>query len=53
MTRVEAYTPAADGKLQKKSLVLGLQDGAYAEILRGAEIDDELVTRVRVDAESK
>jgi len=53
VTRVEAYIPAADGKLQKTSLVLGLQDGAYAEILRGAEVDDELVTRVRAGAESK
>lgn len=52
VTRVEVYTPAAEGKLQKTSLVLGLQDGAYAEILRGAEVDDELVTRVRASAES-
>ena len=53
VTRVEAYAPAEEGKLAKKSLVLGLQDGAYAEILRGAEVDDELVTRVRAGAESK
>lgn len=53
VTRVEAYAPAADDKLEKKTLVLGLQDGAYAEVLRGATVGDELVTRVRIDSESE
>lgn len=53
VTRVEAYAPAEEEKLEKKTLVLGLQDGAYAEILRGANVGDELVTRVRVGAVSE
>ena len=53
VTRVEAYAPAAEDKLEKKTLVLGLQDGVYAEILRGAEVGDELVTRVRVGTENE
>jgi len=36
VTRVEVYVPAEDGKLQKRSLVLGLQDGSHAEVLRFA-----------------
>lgn len=53
VTRVEAYVPANDGKIEKKTLVLGLQDGSYAEILRGAEQGDVFVTRVRVKAEGE
>ena len=53
MTRVEVYVPAEDGKLQKRSLVLGLQDGSYAEIIRGAEAGDKFVTRVRVSAKEE
>jgi len=53
VTRVEVYGPAEDGKLQKKSLVLGLQDGSYAEVLRGAEAGDKFVTRVRVSAKDE
>lgn len=51
VTRVEAYKPVADGKLEKQSLTLGLQDGSFAEILRGASDGDEFVTRVRVTAQ--
>jgi HlyD family secretion protein len=47
-TRVEAYKQTSDGKLEKQALMLGLQDGSYAEILRGAAEGDEFVTRVRV-----
>jgi len=47
VTRVEAYRPAEEGKLKKQSLTLGLQDGSFAEILRGASEGDEFVTRVR------
>ena len=50
ITRVDVYKQNADGNLEKQSLVLGLQDGSYAEILRGADVGDEFVTRVRVDA---
>ena len=53
VTRVEVYGEAEDGKLQKKSLVLGLQDGSYAEIIRGAEAGDKFVTRVRVSAKDE
>ena len=53
VTRVEVYGEAEDGKLQKKSLVLGLQDGSYAEVIRGAEAGDKFVTRVRVSAKSE
>ena len=51
VTRVEAYKPVADGKLEKQTLTLGLQDGSFAEILRGASDGDEFVTRVRVTAQ--
>lgn len=51
--RVEVYVPTEDKKIEKKSLVLGLQDGSYAEILRGAEQGDVFVTRVRVKAEGE
>jgi len=51
VTRVEAYKPEADGKLEKHTLTLGLQDGSFAEILRGASDGDEFVTRVRVTAQ--
>jgi len=53
VTRVEVYGEAEDGKLQKKSLVLGLQDGSYAEVIRGAEAGDKFVTRVRVSAKDE
>lgn len=46
-TRVEAYVQRADGQLEKRPLVVGLQDGAYAEIVRGAEAGDMFVTRVQ------
>ncbi|MGJ8561345.1 MAG: efflux RND transporter periplasmic adaptor subunit [Litorimonas sp.] len=47
ITRVEAYAQTQDGKLEKKTLTLGLQDGSYAEILRGASEGDVFVTRAR------
>jgi HlyD family secretion protein len=53
VTRVEVYVLADDKKIEKKSLVLGLQDGSYAEILRGAEQGDVFVTRVRITAEGE
>ena len=48
ITRVEAYIQTPDGNLQNKSLVLGLQDGSFAEVLRGAQAGDKFVTRARV-----
>lgn len=51
VTRVEVYTKQPEGKLAKQTLTLGLQDGSYAEILRGASEGDEFVTRARVLAQ--
>jgi len=45
VTRVEVYKPTVDGKLEKQTLTLGLQDGSYAEVLQGAEEGDEFVMR--------
>lgn len=50
VTRVEVYKQTVDGKLEKQSVVLGLQDGSYAEVLRGAETGQEFVTRARINA---
>ena len=46
--QVDAYVQTVDGKLQKRPLVIGLQDGAFAEVIRGAEEGDSFVTRVLV-----
>ena len=51
-TRVEAYMKTATAELEKRTLVIGLQDGSWAEVLRGAEVGDEFVTRVLVDKDS-
>lgn len=51
VTRVEVYTKQPEGKLAKQTLTLGLQDGSYAEVLRGASEGDEFVTRARVTVE--
>lgn len=47
VTRMELYVQRPDGKLEKQTLTLGLQDGSYAEILRGAQDGDVFVTRAR------
>lgn len=47
-TRIDAYVLAEDGNLQKHSLVIGLQDGSWAEVVRGAETGDTFVSRVLV-----
>lgn len=52
-TRVDAYALRPDGQLEKKPLVIGLQDGAYAEVIRGAEVGDKFVTRVQALDASK
>ncbi len=51
VTSVEVYTKQPEGKIAKQTLTLGLQDGSYAEILRGASEGDEFVTRARVTAQ--
>lgn len=53
VTRVEAYKPLDDGTLEKTTLTLGLQDGSFAEIIRGASDGDEFVTRARAKAQGK
>lgn len=53
VTRIEAYKPAADEKLEKLTLTLGLQDGSYAEILRGASEGDVFVTRARATVQGE
>ncbi len=53
VTRVDAYKNRADGQLEKQTLTLGLQDGSYAEILRGAEVGEKFVTRVRAATAEK
>lgn len=45
-TQVEAYVMTNDGKLQKRALTIGLQDGSWTEIIRGAEEGDSFVTRI-------
>jgi len=51
-TRVEAYIETASGALEPRTLIIGLQDDTWAEILRGAEPGDEFVTRVLVNQEA-
>lgn len=51
-TRVEAYIETASGALESRTLIIGLQDDTWAEILRGAEPGDEFVTRVLVNQEA-
>lgn len=46
-TRVEAYIQRPDGQLEKTPLLIGLQDGAYAEVIRGADAGDKFVTRIQ------
>lgn len=47
VTRVDAYKPVGEAQLEKQTLTLGLQDGSFAEIIRGASEGDEFVTRAR------
>jgi len=47
-TRVDVYVMSPDGQLEKKSLVIGLQDGSFAEIVRGAEVGDTFVTGILI-----
>lgn len=51
-TRVEAYIETASGALESRTLIIGLQDDTWAEVLRGAEPGDEFVTRVLVNQEA-
>lgn len=53
VTRVEAYKPVGEAQLEKQTLTLGLQDGSFAEIIRGASEGDEFVTRARALTQDK
>ena len=47
-TRVELYQPVGDGTLKTVPVTIGLSDGQYAEITRGAEEGDVFITRLTV-----
>jgi HlyD family secretion protein len=51
--RVQVYALDAEGKLERKQLMLGVSDGEFAEIVRGAEEGDTFVTRANAGGESK
>lgn len=53
VTRVDVYSATEDGKLETRSLVIGLQDGANVEILRGADAGDEFVISARIAKSAK
>ncbi|NNC97194.1 MAG: HlyD family efflux transporter periplasmic adaptor subunit [Gammaproteobacteria bacterium] len=44
--RIEVYSENPDGTLSKRSIAIGLSDGSYVEIRRGAEEGDVFVSRV-------
>ncbi|MEZ5938202.1 MAG: efflux RND transporter periplasmic adaptor subunit [Hyphomonadaceae bacterium] len=47
--RVTGYVLNDKGELQPKPLVIGLSDGSYSEIVRGAEEGDQLVVRATLN----
>ena len=49
-TRVDLYQPVGDGTLKTVPVTIGLSDGQYAEITRGAEEGDVFITRLTVPA---
>jgi HlyD family secretion protein len=51
--RVVAYTVDDKGKLQRHMLVIGVSDGSYAEIIRGAKEGDKFVTKAHPAGEKK
>ena len=51
--RVTAYTVDDKGKLERHMLVLGVADGNYAEIIRGAKEGDKFVTKAHAAGEKK
>ena len=50
LKRVQAWQQNKDGALVPRMLVLGLDDGEYVQILRGAKEGERFVTRVSVKA---
>lgn len=48
--RAPAYVLTADGTLERKMLVIGINDGNQVEILRGAEAGDQFIVRSKAKA---
>lgn len=46
--QVNLYQTTADGSLQTVPVGVGLSDGSYVEVLRGADVDDTFVERLLV-----
>lgn len=51
--RAPVYVVNAKGELERKMLTIGLSDGNYAQVIRGAEEGDKFVVRVTDEAKSK
>ncbi|MFC7290417.1 efflux RND transporter periplasmic adaptor subunit [Hirschia litorea] len=50
---VELYQLADNTSLQKSKILIGLSDGKYVEVLRGADIGDEFISRLTVRTSEK
>ena len=46
--RVDLYQTAEGEALQTQGVFIGLSDGSFVEVLRGAEEGDEFITRLRI-----
>jgi len=53
LKRAQAWEYTEDGTLVPHPLVLGLDDGEYVEIIRGAKEGDAFVTRLRIKSDGK
>ncbi|PHS23025.1 MAG: secretion protein HlyD, partial [Robiginitomaculum sp.] len=53
LKRAQAWQQNEDGALAPRPLVLGLDDGEYVEILRGAKEGDVFITRLRIKSDGK
>ncbi len=51
--RIELYQQSGTSSLQKANVVIGLSDGKYVEVIRGAEEGDEFVSRLTVQSTDK
>lgn len=51
--REDVFALNADGELERKMLVIGLTDGSFAQIIRGAEEGQEFVVRATPAAAAK
>lgn len=51
--RIELYQDEKDGTLSKKNIVIGLSDGKYVEIRRGANEGDEFIARILKPSKEK